>query len=101
MTAPLRYLTKQQVKFKWKEEMEKDFQEIKTRLCGDRVWYHTIHLGTPECTETQAQRELKQLWPSYIIIQRRVRPEDQYTTLLDNQRRDISFKQAQNLCIVA
>ena len=27
----------QQVKFKWTEEMEKNFQEIKGRLCGDRV----------------------------------------------------------------
>ena len=37
LTAPLRHLTKQQVKFKWTEEMEKNFQEIKVRLCGDRV----------------------------------------------------------------
>ena len=37
LTAPLRYLTKQQVKFKWTDEMEKNFQEIKNRLCGDRV----------------------------------------------------------------
>ena len=37
LTAPLRSLTKQQVKFKWTEEMEKNFQEIKVRLCGDRV----------------------------------------------------------------
>ena len=37
LTAPLRHLTKQQVKFKWTEEMEKNFQEIKARLCGDRV----------------------------------------------------------------
>ena len=37
LTAPLRHLTKQQVKFKWTEEMEQNFLEIKARLCGDRV----------------------------------------------------------------
>ena len=34
LTAPLRSLTKQKVKFKL---MEENFQEIKARLCGDRV----------------------------------------------------------------
>ena len=37
LTAPLRYLTRQQVKFKWTDEMESNFQEIKARLSGDRV----------------------------------------------------------------
>ena len=34
LTAPLRYLMRQRVKFQWTEEMEKNFQEIKSRLCG-------------------------------------------------------------------
>ena len=37
LTAPLRYLTKPQVKFKWTDEMEKTFLVIKARLSGDRV----------------------------------------------------------------
>ena len=37
LTAPLRYLTRQQVKFKWTDEMEANFQEIKSRLCEDMV----------------------------------------------------------------
>ena len=37
LTAPLRHLAKQQVKFNWTEEMERNFQEIKARLAGDRV----------------------------------------------------------------
>ena len=37
LNAPLRYLTKQQVKFKWTEEMEENFKEIKARVSGDRV----------------------------------------------------------------
>ena len=37
LTAPLRSLTKRKVKFRWTDEMEENFREIKSRLCGDRV----------------------------------------------------------------
>ena len=37
LTALLRYLMKQQVKFKWMEAMEDNFQELKARLGGDKV----------------------------------------------------------------
>ena len=60
LTAPLRHLTKKQVKFKWTEKMEKNFQGIKARLCGDRVMVPYDPSGRPGCEVTQAQREPRQ-----------------------------------------
>ena len=37
LTAPLRALTKKKAKFSWTAELEENFQEIKRRLCSDRV----------------------------------------------------------------
>ena len=60
LTAPLRHLTKQQVKFKCKDEMEKNFQEIIARFCGDRAMVPYDPSGRPGCEVTQAQREPRQ-----------------------------------------
>ena len=60
MAAPLRHLTKQQVKFKCKDEMEKNFQEIIARFCGDRAMVPYDRSGRPGCEVTQAQREPRQ-----------------------------------------
>ena len=37
LTAPLRSLTRQKVKFEWTPVHQKHFKEIKNRLCSDRV----------------------------------------------------------------
>ena len=37
LTAPLRALTKKKTKFSWTADLEEKLQEIKRRLCSDRV----------------------------------------------------------------